>query len=72
MTLDPVTLATLKEKKNLINQRLDDITKYRQGLADRRQVLQDARDKLNSIMDETITGDAALNALAEVVAVLQT
>lgn len=72
MTLDPVTLATLKEKKALINLRLDDISKYRQGLADRRQVLQDARDKLNGIMDETITGDAALNALAEVVAVLQT
>lgn len=72
MTLDPATLATLKEKKNLINQRLDDITKYRQGLADRRQVLQDARDKLNDIMAETITGDAAINALAEVVAALQT
>jgi hypothetical protein len=71
MTLDSETLAILKQKRDLINLRLDDIAKYRQGLADRRQALQDARDKINDILSEVTTGDAAIKAFAEVVGTMQ-
>jgi hypothetical protein len=70
MTLDPTTLKFLQDKKAAINVIITGYNSDIALLSTRKTVYTNGRDKINGIITGTITGDAAIAALAEVLGVL--
>jgi hypothetical protein len=71
MTLDPITLKFLQDKKTVINAVITGYNTDIALLSTRKTTYTNARDKINGIIQGTITGDAAIAALAEVINILE-